>query len=578
VNQSVSFGRGELQTPWTEGLNYRHLEPFGFIKFDVLGLGTLRIFENTIRKILIKQGTKRPKFKEIRDWFINNLHPDNNTMEDPKVFKNIFWDGRYAGIFQFVNSKTQDFMKQMKPSNVKDIAIATSIFRPGPLSLSVDKLFLANRANPSKIVYQHPLLKDIYKETSGLLIFQEQLMFIYNKLAGVPLEDTDRVRKAFTKKDISNMAKAQQDRDNLRTEFLLKCKEVNNIPEKTSGEIFDNMSSLVSYSFNSAHAISYAITTYQCAWLLNYYPDEWITSYLDYCTNDKGTATGKEDPKATALREALVLGYKIGKPDINKSDFDFVLEDKTLVPSAASLKYVGKMALAEIKEHRPYTKVEDLLVIGTNTWKHSKFNKRSLDTLIKLEALDSMDLVGTESHHLFRHYKDMQKVVVGGYEELKRASMRKKNNNVSELLRQKIEEVKQQNNPDWTDEEKMEFGSELAGSFSFNLVITPEAKDKLYSMGFMSIDEYEAKGKYWAAVKQCIIKTTKTGRPYLFLKLFGESGQIYQCYCWNYSEKQGTELPKENDIVVLPLEQSDMGFKSFAGSLYIAEKHKLSSS
>lgn len=171
----------------------------------------------------------------------------------------------------------------------------------------------------------------------------------------------------------------------------------------------------------------------------------------------------------------------------------------------------------------------------------------------------------------------MQKVVVGGYEELKRASMRKKNNNVSELLRQNIEEVKQQNNPDWTDEEKMEFGSELAGSFSFNLVITPEAKDKLYSMGFMSIDEYEAKGKYWAAVKQCIIKTTKTGRPYLFLKLFGESGQIYQCYCWNYSEKQGVELPKENDIVVLPLEQSDMGFKSFAGSLYIAEKHKLTS-
>jgi DNA polymerase-3 subunit alpha len=566
---------GELQTPWTEGLNYRHLEPFGFIKFDVLGLGTLRIFENTIRKILIKQGTKRPKFKEIRDWFINNLHPDNNAMEDPKVFKNIFWDGRYAGIFQFVNSKTQDFMKQMKPKNVKDIAIATSIFRPGPLGLGVDKQFLQNRANPSKIVYQHPLLKDVYKETSGLLIFQEQLMYIYNKLAGVPLEDTDKVRKAFTKKDISNTVKAQQDRDNLRVDFTKKCKEVNNIPESVSGDIFDNMEKLVSYSFNLAHAVSYAITTYQCAWLLNYYPDEWITSYLDYCTNDKGTATGKEDPKATALREALVLGYKIGKPDINKSDFDFVLEDKTLVPSAASLKYVGKMALAEIKEHRPYTKVEDLLVIGTNTWKHSKFNKRSLDTLIKLEALDSMDLVGTEPHHLFRHYKDMQKVVVGGYEELKRASMRKKNNNVSELLRQKIEEVKQQNNPDWTDEEKMEFGSELAGSFSFNLVITPEAKDKLYSMGFMSIDEYEAKGKYWAAVKQCIIKTTKTGRPYLFLKLFGESGQIYQCYCWNYSEKQGVELPKENDIVVLPLEQSDMGFKSFAGSLYIAEKHKL---
>jgi DNA polymerase III alpha subunit len=836
---------GELQTPWTEGLNYRHLEPFGFIKFDVLGLGTLRIFENTIRKILIKQGKKHPKFKDIRKWFVENLHPDNNLMEDQQVFKSVFWEGKYAGIFQFVNSKTQDFMKQMKPKNVKDIAIATSIFRPGPLclsedseifvskqkssgqnyhfehrtikqlyenwnkphvkgskfkhelisydeqtkkhvknkiidvvksgvkevfsinyqtssesskwmvkntgektsksklvlkttlehkfltldgwkplkdlvegdyifilnrmklhksleknktgklipgqkhfrtiafrnykykclfcnwdkgsldvnhieenrtknnnpenlcflcpnhhrefsegsitkeqvyqelenhklvlnedvfmvryiscqsegfeetydicmesphnnffagglvvhnSLGVDKQFLQNRANPSKIVYQHPLLKDVYKETSGLLIFQEQLMYIYNKLAGVPLEDTDKVRKAFTKKDISNTAKAQQDRDNLRVDFTKKCKEVNNISEVVSGDIFDNMEKLVSYSFNLAHAVSYAITTYQCAWLLNYYPDEWITSYLDYCTVDKGTATGKEDPKATALREALVLGYKIGKPDINKSDFDFVLEEKTLIPSAASLKYVGKTALAEIKEHRPYTKVEDLLVIGTNTWKHTKFNKRSLDTLIKLEALDSMDLVGSEPHHLFKHYKDMHRTLIGGYEDLKKASMRKKNNNVPELLAQRIQQVRQENNPDWTDDEKMEFGSELAGSFSFSLVISPEARDKLYSMGFMSVDEYEAKGKYWAAVKQCIIKTTKTGRPYLFLKLFGESGQIYQCYCWNYSAKQGIELPKENDIVVLPLEQSEMGFKSFAGSLYIAEKAKL---
>jgi DNA polymerase III alpha subunit len=215
------------------------------------------------------------------------------------------------------------------------------------------------------------------------------------------------------------------------------------------------------------------------------------------------------------------------------------------------------------------------LVIGTNTWKHTKFNKRSLDTLIKLEALDSMDLVGSEPHHLFKHYKDMHRTLIGGYEDLKKASMRKKNNNVPELLAQRIQQVRQENNPDWTDDEKMEFGSELAGSFSFSLVISPEARDKLYSMGFMSVDEYEAKGKYWAAVKQCIIKTTKTGRPYLFLKLFGESGQIYQCYCWNYSAKQGIELPKENDIVVLPLEQSEMGFKSFAGSLYIAEKAKL---
>lgn len=242
---------GELQTPWPEGVNYRHLEEFGLLKFDILGLGTLRMFENCVRRILQKtQGIKNPTFKEIKTWFDANLHPDNNPMSDRKVYENVFWDGRWCGVFQFVSKNVQDFMQQMKPLSINDIAVATAIFRPGPLGLKVDRKFLNNRANPDGVVFKHPALREVYADTSGLLIFQEQLMLTYNKLCGVPLDETDGVRKAFTKKEIGNTAKAEAARNELRESFKILSGAHSGLSEEVAGEIFDEMEKLVAYSFN----------------------------------------------------------------------------------------------------------------------------------------------------------------------------------------------------------------------------------------------------------------------------------------------------------------------------------------
>jgi DNA polymerase-3 subunit alpha len=133
-NMPIIKAKGGLQTPWSEGLNFRHLENFGFLKFDILGLGTLRMFEETIRRI-IKRERRYVTFNDIRQWFYENLHPDNNAMDDMNVYKTVYWDKKYAGIFQFIKENTQNFMAEMKPKSIEDIAIATSIFRPGPLGL-----------------------------------------------------------------------------------------------------------------------------------------------------------------------------------------------------------------------------------------------------------------------------------------------------------------------------------------------------------------------------------------------------------------------------------------------------------
>jgi DNA polymerase-3 subunit alpha len=554
-NMPVVKSGGVLQTPWTEGLKFRHLEYFGFLKYDILGLGTLRMFESCIKRILKnKHGIKYPKFDQVKQFYYDNLHPDNNDMTDMKVYKHVYWNKRYAGIFQFVNPQVQSMMAKMKPRCVNDIAILTSLFRPGPLSISADKKFLKNRKSPEEIEYKHPLLKEVLHETSGIIIFQEQLQLIYHKLAGVPLEETDDIRKAFTKKDASNKEKAEKERLRLREEFVEKCYLANQIDPDVSAEIFDEMEQYVKYSFNKSHACSYATLSYQSAWFLTYHPDEWVATYVDYCTDDKGKAAGYDDPKAVALSEAKNLGYGIGKPDINLSERDFVAANGKLVPSFSSIKSVGVAAQTEIFQNRPYRNLQDLLWNHNDTWRHSKLNKRALGALIKLEALDSMGLVGKDK--MFGNYKQLYHVVVENGDLLKK-SISRKNQNHKEVLHDLIQESKQLS--DWEMAEKINFSKELAGSVDFGMVVTPEIMSFFKENGIEAISNWKGqKNLYWAIVESCKIAATRTGRKYCRVKLCDDSGNSFMCFMWNYNEFKDKALDSYS-VIIGNFKKSDFG-------------------
>jgi len=566
-NMPVIKSGKHLQSAWPEGLNYRHLEYFGFLKFDVLGLGTLRIFENTIKKIIRKEtGKKTVTFEQIKTWFYDKLHPDNNALDDMKVYENVYWNKNYAGVFQFVQENVQEFMAKMKPTNIIDIAIATSLFRPGPLGIGADKLYLKNRANSESIIYKHPLLKNVYKETSGLMVFQEQLQMIYSQLAGVPLDETDSVRKAFTKKDIANKEKTIKDIQLLRDDFIDKCKTVNNIDSSISGDIFDGMEKFVAYSFNKSHAVAYAITSYQCAWFLTYYPDEWTTSYIDYCINDKGKAAGKEDPKSIALKEATRLGYKLGKPDINYSTHEYICKDNVMIPSITSLKNVGKTVLYELDDNRPYKTIEDLLWKqegGEEVWKHSKFNKRALSALIQMEAFDSMDIVGPDK--VFKNYKQMHSVLFDKSDELKKAISRKKNRNHKELLQQYITEV--QGMEDWTRQERLKIKKEIAGMDDMSLIVTPEMREFIFKNDIDPIENWNSKDSiYWAIVVSTTVAVTKTEKKYLKIRLKSENGSEIFCNIWNYKASENNL--NANDLVVGSFDKNNYGLSTFLSKIY----------
>lgn len=556
-----------LQTPWPEGLNARHLEDFGLLKFDILGLGTLRMFEECIRKIIKKEtGHKYVTFEQVQDWFYKKLHSDNNTLDDPKVYKNVYWDSHYTGIFQFVQPNVQKFMADMKPKNIIDIATATSIFRPGPLGIDADKQYLNNRKNPEKIVYKHPLLKEVLSSTAGLIIFQEQLQLIYNKLAGVPLEETDAVRKAFTKKDLSNKEKAEKERLAMREDFALKCLAANDIPKNVSYDIFDEMQKYVAYSFNKSHAVAYAIISYQCSWLLTYYPDEWVTTYIDYCATSKGKVTGKEDPKSVALSEAKGLGYTIGKPDINLSERDYTIQDNKLIPSFSSLKYVGTTVLKEIADFRPYRTIEELLFNSDDSWRHSKFNKRAMSTLVRLEAFGSMDLVGEGK--LFSNYRQLHYVLVEKADALKRACSNKKKTH-KEDLQTYILEAKEL--PDWDLPEKVAFSRDLSGSVDLALIVTPEIADYFANENIVSIDDRSDDEQWvWCIVKSSQVAKTKSEKPkdYLRMRVYGQSGQDKTVFCWNFKPAKDKPIP-ENSLIIGRFKESPFGYSAFFGGLEV---------
>lgn len=566
-NMPVIKSGGVLQTPWPEGLNFRHLESFGMLKFDVLGLGTLRMFEDCIRRILKKEGHKYVSFDMVNNFFYEKLHPDNNPMDDINVYKHVYWNGNFAGIFQFVQPPAQKFIKNMKPRSILDIATATSIFRPGPLGLKVDRKYLKNRRDPKGIRYKHPMLDEVLGDTYGQIVFQEQLQLIFHKLAGVPLDKTDTVRKSFTKKDISNKEEAAKVRKELANEFADLCEEANGIDRKTSYAIFEDMEKLLAYSFNKSHAMAYAITSYQCAWFMTYYPDEWICTYIDYCTTEKGKVAGKEDPKAVALGEALGLGYTIGKPDINLSERDFTVKDKVLIPSFASLKHCGKTVVEEIFRHRPYQSIEDLLFSDKDTWRHSKFNKRAMTTLIKIGAFDSMDLVGEEEHHLFKNYRQMYEVLVERSDELKRACARKKNRNHRELLQEMINEVQEME--DWTLAEKVADSVKLTGSVDINLIVTPDVRKFFKEEGIDSIDDWCDKSYYtWAVVQSAKVATTKTGKKYLRARVYGETGGTTNCFMWSFKEGKDVVIP-DNTLVFAKFDKSDFGISCWFGGVEV---------
>ena len=297
---------------------------------------------------------------------------------------------------------------------------------------------------------------------------------------------------------------------------------------------------------SNSHAVSYAIDSYMCAWLLTYYEAEWLCAYME-------TQEGQPESRAKAIRELKSFGYEIVGVDINKANDEWtILPDKKFMPSFLSVKGLGQAAVDEIKSERPYRTLDDLLWRDDGSWRHSKFNKRALEALIQLRAFDSMELVDTKASkgRTFRSYRHMWRTLIhahegpckdedgkcvvaaGGTNELKH-----KKKGRAELERR----IKEYACDEWNASELLQMSRRLSGSSDLNLSIPEKTRDALEKLKVTCIDDWTTKGLYWFVAEEIKVKETKNGKQYLLIDASGTMGKSHKVYVWGYNPMKDGE-------------------------------------
>ena len=491
---------GVVQTPWSEGQNVRHLEPLGFIKFDLLGLSTLEMIESAVGHVLNKyHGVENPTFDQIKQYYDENLHPDKIDLNDSEVYKNIFHKGKFVGVFQFTNGGAQRLAMKAKPNNIIDISAITSIYRPGPLSANVDKSYVKAKNNPQDIQYAHDLVKEVTAETAGFMIFQEQIALLAHKLGDqITLDEGNKLRKLLTKK---GTGKGHEEKDKIKEKFIRGC-VAKSIDRATADSLWRNFEYFSGYGFNKSHAVAYSIISYQCAWLLNYYPECWTAAFLD---------KEPESRKESAISLAKKHGFDIRTVDINKSGSQWEVEGNVLIQPLNSIKGLGDKAIEQIMTHRPFSVIEDLLF--SEDIIYSKLNKKALGSLALSGALDCL------SDSRFKNRKHFWASCV----EDRPKNKKKLDENIEAF--ESLEE--------FTKQERANHICNLTGLFPFDLVMTDDTTERLKANMIPPLGSWDKDLKVaWFIPREVIKRKTKNGKDFWVIKTIDSTSTTLEIRCW----------------------------------------------
>ena len=343
----------------TSQYDMKGLEDLGLLKMDFLGLRNLTVIDKTI-KLIEKKG------KEVD---LEKLEFNNND-----VYK-LFSKGHTIGVFQFESSGMREYLKKLKPSVIEDLIAMNALYRPGPMQ-NIDD-FISRKHGRKKIVYPHPLMEPILKETYGIIVYQEQVMQIAHEIAGFTLAEADIMRRAMGKKIKALM-------EDLAIKFV-KGAENKGIKNKKAEEIFSLIEKFAQYGFNKSHSTAYAYVAYQTAWLKVHYPAEFMSANL---TSEMASI----DRIVVLINECKKMGIEVKTPDINISFEDFrPIDEKTISYGLNAIKNVGSKALATIISERvdngSYSSIFDLC----SRVDQQKVNKRVLESLTASGSLDSLE-------------------------------------------------------------------------------------------------------------------------------------------------------------------------------------------
>ena len=366
------------------------IEELGLLKMDFLGLRNLTVIDDAEKEI-----------RKLDPDFAIAKVPD----DDPETFK-MLTDGKTQGVFQLESTGMTGVCVSMKASSIEDITAIVALYRPGPMD-SIPT-FIANKLDSRKITYKTPLLEPILKVTYGCIVYQEQVINIFQTLGGYTMGQADNIRRAISKKKMKVI-------ESERKTFVYGDPAQNidgcikrGVSEAAAQSIYDEIVDFANYAFNKAHAVCYALVAYQTAYLKCHYPRQYMaalmTSVLDSATKISGY-----------IAECKELGIALLPPDINHSDDHFTVEGDSIRFGLGAVKNVGRglirSMVAKRNEDGPFKSLEDFL----QRMGEGELNKRAVENFIKCGA---MDCFGHHRSELLAVYDSMMDSV---------SSSRKKN-------------------------------------------------------------------------------------------------------------------------------------------------------
>ncbi len=336
------------------------IEKLGLLKMDFLGLETLTIIQDALDLIKARTG---------KDIDINNI-----PLDDKETFE-MLSKGETDAVFQLESSGMKKYIKRLKPTVFEDLGAMVALYRPGPLEAGMVEDFIDRKHGRQKIEYAHPLLEGILKDTYGTILYQEQIMAIFQTLADYSLGGADMVRRMMGKKKLQQMAEQKS--------IFVEATAKKGMSSEAATKLFEQIESFAKYCFNKAHSSAYAFVAYQTAYLKAHYPVEFMCAMLT-------SVADKQEKTQQYILQCQAQGIEVLAPDINKSNSQFTPDGDNIRFGLASIKNVGEAVIEQIEKERENKPFESFYDFCSRV-DMKCLNKRTLESLIKAGAFSCIE-------------------------------------------------------------------------------------------------------------------------------------------------------------------------------------------
>ena len=357
------------------------LEELGLLKMDFLGLRNLTILDDAVKMI-----------REKEPSFTLESIPEN----DPETYE-MLQQGKTMGVFQLESTGITGVCVGLKPENIEDLTAIIALYRPGPMD-SIPR-FIASKHDPKLVTYLHPSLEPILSVTYGCIVYQEQVIEIFRRLAGYSLGQADMVRRAISKK---KAAQIQKEKDTFihgdPERGIVGC-VANGIPEQTAQAIYQDIYDFANYAFNKAHAVSYAVVAYQTAYCKRHYPKEYLAALLS-------SVLDSSDKINEYFNECKEIGIALLPPDVNHSGAGFTVEGDSIRFGLVAIKGIGRGLIARLTAEREQNGLFADFQDFCRRMDGTDLNKRAVDSLIRAGAFDSMGVRRSQLNAVYEKVMD----------------------------------------------------------------------------------------------------------------------------------------------------------------------------